>query len=241
MKGTSDAEPTFDANIATVDLRQLSADCQTKATPATTTLERANLVEESQRAKVQIETERTRNALLSSISHDLKTPLALIRGYAETLRRTDVTWDRKTVDESLAVIQDEAEYLTNLVNALLDAAQLERGRLPLQPTEMRVDELARRMVERFQSLGEGHSWATEFPAEFPVILRLVPAGVSQLAASGGWIAAVHCMSPDATRSRPSSMCAVKLMSTISGKYSSIRSLTWMPVSVGTSRFSTRST
>lgn len=116
------------------------------------------------------ETDELKTTFLAGISHDLKTPLALIRGYAETLRRTDVTWDRKTVDESLAVIQDEAEYLTNLVNALLDAAQLERGRLPLQPTEMRVDELARRMVERFQSLGEGHSWATEFPAEFPVIL-----------------------------------------------------------------------
>lgn len=113
------------------------------------------------------ETDELKTAFLAGISHDLKTPLALIRGYAETLRRTDVTWDRKTVDESLAIIQDEAEHLTHLVNALLDAAQLERGRLPLQRSETQVDELARKIVERFQSLQEGHVWKIEFPTEFP--------------------------------------------------------------------------
>jgi PAS domain S-box-containing protein len=115
------------------------------------------------------EADQLKTAFLAGISHDLKTPLALIRGYAETLRRTDVTWDAHTVDESLAIIQDEAEYLTNLVNALLDAAQIERGRLPLQLSETRVDEIARKMIERFQSLQEGHQWATEFPAEFPPV------------------------------------------------------------------------
>ncbi len=73
---------------------------------------------------------------------------------------------RKTVDDSLAIIQDEADYLTNLVNALLDAAQLERGKLPLQLSETRVDELARRMVDRFQALQEMHRWATEFPPDW---------------------------------------------------------------------------
>ncbi len=115
------------------------------------------------------ETDELKTTFLAGISHDFKTPLALIRGYAETLRRTDVEWDRKTVDESLAIIQDEAEYLTNLVNALLDAAQLERGRLPLVRDETRVDELARKMVERFQTLQEGHRWAVEFPADFPSV------------------------------------------------------------------------
>ncbi len=115
------------------------------------------------------EAEDLKTTFLAGISHDLKTPLALIRGYAETLRRTDVNWDRKTIDDSLAIIQDETEFLTNLVNALLDAAQLERGRLPLRIDPVRVDELARGMVERFQSTQDGHQWATDFPADFPPV------------------------------------------------------------------------
>lgn len=115
------------------------------------------------------EAEDLKTAFLAGISHDLKTPLAVIRGYAETLRRTDVQWDRKTVDDSLAIIQDETEFLTSLVNALLDAAQLERGRLPLSIDAVRVDEIARGMVKRFQSTQEGHQWATDFPADFPTV------------------------------------------------------------------------
>ncbi len=115
------------------------------------------------------EAEEAKTTFLAGISHDLKTPIALIRGYAETLRRTDVTWDHNTIDSSLAVIQDEADHLTHLVNALLDAAQLERGRLPLQIGQVCLDELAAKIVERFQSLQEGHRWALEFPADFPAV------------------------------------------------------------------------
>ncbi len=110
-----------------------------------------------------------KTSFLAGLSHDLKTPLALIRGYAETLRRTDVEWDRRTMDESLAVIQDEAEYLTNLVNALLDASQLQYGRLNLQWSSIRLDELAKKVVDRFQVAKPGYRWVLLFPADFPEI------------------------------------------------------------------------
>ncbi len=122
------------------------------------------------------ETDELKDTFLAGISHDLKTPLALIRGYAETLRRTDVTWNRETVDQSLAIIEEEAEYLTHLVNTLLDAAQLERGHLPLQKSDTRVDELARKMVERFEAVHQGHHWALEFPAD----LAPVPADAERI-------------------------------------------------------------
>lgn len=115
------------------------------------------------------EANELQKAFLAGISHDLKTPLALIRGYAETLRRPDVTWDRETIDTSLRIIQEEAEYLTRLVNALLDAAQLERGRLPLQISLTRIDESARTLVERFQAVHPDRRWQLEFPADFPAV------------------------------------------------------------------------
>lgn len=115
------------------------------------------------------EANELQTAFLASISHDLKTPLALIRGYAETLRRSDVTWDEKTRDSSLAVIEDEAEHLTHLVNALLDAAQLERGSLPLQKNQTRLDDLARKLVERFRAVHPDHKWQIDFPANYPTV------------------------------------------------------------------------
>lgn len=108
-------------------------------------------------------------AFLAGISHDLKTPLALIRGYAETLRRPDVNWNEHSRDASLGVIQDEAEHLTDLVNSLLDAAQLQRGELPLQKNRVRVDELARTLVERFRALNPEYEWQTDFPDEYPAV------------------------------------------------------------------------
>jgi len=115
------------------------------------------------------EADEIKTSFLAGISHDLKTPLALIRGYAETLRRPDVSWDRETIESSLAVIQEEAEFLTNLVNALLDAAQLGRGKLTLHLSEVSIVELAMKMVERFRALQEGHEWSLEFPPDFPTV------------------------------------------------------------------------
>lgn len=115
------------------------------------------------------EIEAMKSTFLAGISHDLKTPLALIRGYAETLQRGDVDWDRKTVTDSLTIIADEAEYLNQLVNALLDAAQLDAGRLPLQISTTRVDELATKIVEHFRIVSPRRSWSLEFPRNYPTI------------------------------------------------------------------------
>ncbi len=109
------------------------------------------------------ETEAMKSTFLAGISHDLKTPLSLILGYAETLRRKDVEWNRETLEEGLAIIADETEYLHHLVNALLDAAQLETGRLPLQISAVRVDEIARKLIERFRTAFPDRDWRVELP------------------------------------------------------------------------------
>ncbi len=115
------------------------------------------------------EASELQTSFLAGISHDLKTPLALIRGYAETLRRPDVEWDRATLDSSLAVIEEEADYLTHLVNVLLDAAQLERGALPLRKNTTHVNELASMLVQRFRAVHPDHQWEIEFPADYPAV------------------------------------------------------------------------
>ena len=135
----------------------------------------ANVVDISQLK----EAEEAKTTFLAGISHELKTPLSLILGYAETLSRTDVKWAPETLRESLAVIREEAEHLTHLVNNLLDAARIEAGGLPLHFGEVRLDRLAERLVSEFRRLDQDHLWAVDFPPDFPLV-RADPERIRQV-------------------------------------------------------------
>ncbi len=115
------------------------------------------------------EAEDAKSTFLASISHELKTPLSLIIGYAETLAREDVDWDRETLRESAEVIRDEARRLNDLVNNLLEAARTQSGRLPLHKSSVRVDQVAHKLVGEFQKVDAGHLWAVDFPPDFPTV------------------------------------------------------------------------
>nr|WP_290666160.1 ATP-binding protein [Ardenticatena sp.] len=93
--------------------------------------------------------EASQRAFIAGISHELKTPLAIIIGYAETLLRDDVQWDEATWREGLHVILDEAHHLTRLVDNLLDAARLEAGGLKLHLEPVQLDEFLPRVLGEF--------------------------------------------------------------------------------------------
>ena len=100
-------------------------------------VERINLVEDIERARLAAETDRLRAALLTSISHDLRTPLASILGSVTSLVSSGDSLDRETARELLRTIQDEAERLNRFIGNLLDMTRLEAG--PLQLRTQRVD------------------------------------------------------------------------------------------------------
>src|SRR5690606_8533129 len=114
--------------------------------------------------------EEMQSTFISVISHELKTPVALIKGYVGTLRRDDVRWDSKTVQDSLEVIEEEADHLAELIENLLDASRLEAGALALNASDLSLPRLAERTVERFRTQTERHKLVLDFPAEFPVVL-----------------------------------------------------------------------
>ncbi|MDQ3248432.1 MAG: PAS domain S-box protein, partial [Chloroflexota bacterium] len=77
------------------------------------------------------EEEEMKNTFTSIISHELKTPVALIKGYAQTLARPDAQWDAETARQSLQIIEEEADRLEDLINNLLDASRIQASGLRL--------------------------------------------------------------------------------------------------------------
>ena len=80
-------------------------------------------------ARLQVETDRLRSALLTSISHDLRTPLASILGSATSLRSQDAMLDRPTKEALLGTIIEESDRLNRFIGNLLDMTRLESGAL----------------------------------------------------------------------------------------------------------------
>ncbi len=110
------------------------------------------------------------NVFISTISHELKTPVALIKGYAATLRREDHEWSAPEVRDDAAIIEDEADRLTVLIENLLTTSKIQAQRtLELNPGDVRLDQLAASAVERFQTQTKKHPFTLNFPPDFPVI------------------------------------------------------------------------
>ena len=107
---------------------------------------------------------------ISVVSHELRTPVALIKGYASTLRRDDAKWDKATINDSLAVIEEESDRLSKMIDDLLDASRLQAGGLSLNHADVALPSLALRVSERFASQSPKHRIVTDFPTNFPVIL-----------------------------------------------------------------------
>jgi PAS domain S-box-containing protein len=115
------------------------------------------------------EAEEMKSTLLSVISHELKTPVSIIKGYAGTLVRQDADWDQETLAEGLAIIEEEADKLNELINNLLDASRLQAGGLKLQFAYLDLPSMAEKSVEKFRTQTDKHTFSVDFPADFPPV------------------------------------------------------------------------
>lgn len=116
------------------------------------------------------EAEEIKSTFISIISHELKTPVALIKGYASTLRREDASWDPEIVNDSLTVIEEEADRLAGLIENLLDASRLQAGGISLKRSDVLISKMAARLARRFETQSPRHTFAVDFPDDFPIVL-----------------------------------------------------------------------
>lgn len=131
-------------------------------------IERARLADQAQHAHVMAETERTRNAILSSVSHDLRTPLATITGAASTLLQRLGTLDESS-RQLLQAICNQADRLDRLVRNLLDMTRLEAGAIQLRKEWHPLEEIVGSALERLEGRMNGHRIQTTFPADLPLV------------------------------------------------------------------------
>lgn len=134
---------------------------------AAVAIERMMLSREIESARFTAQTESLRSALLSSISHDLRTPLASIIGSATSLLSFGRTYDESVRQDLLRTILEEAERLNRFVGNLLQMTKLESGAITPKRQWIDVDDLIGTTLERMERRLHGHRVVTEIEPALP--------------------------------------------------------------------------
>ncbi|HMJ54973.1 MAG TPA: sensor histidine kinase KdpD [Polyangiaceae bacterium] len=121
------------------------------ATQIASSLERARLAEETERARMQVETEQLRSTLLSSVSHDLRTPLAVMKGAASTLVADDLHLTPAVRRDLNIALLEETERLDRQVRNLLDMTRLESGAVRVKKEWYSLQEIVGATWSRMES------------------------------------------------------------------------------------------
>ncbi|WP_397569877.1 DUF4118 domain-containing protein [Schlesneria sp. T3-172] len=130
-------------------------------------LERCKLASEAEKIRLQMETERLRNTLLSAVSHDLRTPLTGITGAASLLVDGNEKLTSPARLELAESILEESDRLTRLVANLLDLSKLEAGAISLQLVLQPIEETVGVALSRLERRLKDHPISTDLPDDLP--------------------------------------------------------------------------
>jgi two-component system sensor histidine kinase KdpD len=132
-------------------------------------IERTHLARDVDRARLTAETDRLRSALLTSISHDLRTPLASILGSATSLKTQPEALDETAKREMISTIQEEAERLNRFIGNLLDMTRLESGAVVPRSSMADLSEIVGSALERASRILEPHDVQVRLPPDLPML------------------------------------------------------------------------
>ena len=158
----------FDARVTAISPRNRQI-LEGLGDQAAVGLERARLRLEMEQSRVLTETEKLRASLLSSISHDLRTPLASIIGSVSSLLSYGQDYDEPTRKDLLETIQEEAERLNRFVGNLLDITRLESGKLELNRDWAEIQDVIGSAIARMKNALAQHHLAVELAPHLPLV------------------------------------------------------------------------
>ena len=132
-------------------------------------LERAQLAEAAETARLDAERESLRNTLLASISHDLRTPLAVIAGAGSALAQHGTALDEATRVTLARSVETKAREMSDLVSNVLDLMRFESGHIVLRRDWQTVDDLAGTALNHLESKLTGHPVDVRIPHDLPPV------------------------------------------------------------------------
>jgi two-component system sensor histidine kinase KdpD len=139
------------------------------ADQAALAIERINLAQDIDRNRLNAETERLRSALLTSISHDLRTPLASILGAASSLKAYGASMEEKDRDELLGSIVEESDRLNRFIANLLDMTRLESGAVAPRLELIDLSDVVGSALNRAAKVLAEHQVELDLPRNLPMM------------------------------------------------------------------------
>jgi two-component system, OmpR family, sensor histidine kinase KdpD len=160
MLGVLAVQPTQRRRLLLPEQRHL---LETFAAQVALAIERAELAEEAEASRVAAETEGLRNTLLASISHDLRSPLAVIAGASSALNDPSLNFDAEVRGQLTASIESKAHEMSEIISNVLDLMRFEAGHVALRRDWQSIDDLIGSALSRLEPRLADHSVEIDVP------------------------------------------------------------------------------
>jgi signal transduction histidine kinase len=113
--------------------------------------------------------EEMQNTFVSIVSHELQTPVAIIKSYAATLAREDAVWSPETIQRVSRNIEEECDRLHRLITDLLDLSRIQAGRVAMRVGSVDLPQISSEIIDQLSPRAPRHSLRSSFPPNFPII------------------------------------------------------------------------
>jgi signal transduction histidine kinase len=132
-------------------------------------IENTRLSQERQAAQALEEANRLKSELISTLAHEMRTPLTSIKGYSTAVLMEETTFSPETQQEFLQIIDEECDVLQDLIHDLLESSIIDAGLLRLEPQPVRLPHLAQSVTDDIANHCPKHRFLVDFPGGFPIV------------------------------------------------------------------------
>lgn len=127
------------------------------------------LLQRTEQTKAVGEADRLKSEVIAALAHDMRTPLASIKGYASALLLDDVEWDKKTRAEYLQIIDEETGELRTMIQDLLESSIIDAGLLRIEKEPTLIPRLVEKLIQEMSRRTAKHRFVISFGGEFPIL------------------------------------------------------------------------
>ncbi len=142
---------------------------QTIADLIASAIDRAHLERQAEASRDLRNADRLRSEVMATLSHEMRTPLAAIKGYTTALLLEEPVWPEEKRVDFLRRIDAECDTLQSMITEILDSSLIDVGQMVIEPQPVRLPRLALGVAEEMQHRTDGHHLVIDFPRDFPIV------------------------------------------------------------------------